>query len=294
MALVIEIREKELFFTHARPKPGGRVEVLDHFVVKISGVDIDDDFDFSNEKFNSVIINELERRNINERYASIVLNNKMAISKELDIPKMDKKRMINIAKNELKMMLNLSPDYVVDFMRLDSYEKGETTFERVMAAAVKYEDIKKIEAWTLGFNIKIKSIQTGPSAILALLGERSVITSEEAVLFGDFCDHYTRFYLYMDKKFVVMRTIYREELNTVESTKRIENLIKLMSTELYEKTGKEISKLVMMGKAKQIKQLKDDFEKNIHAPVEYFNYEKLIDGADDKVLMFMNGIGSLV
>ncbi|CAM3581619.1 hypothetical protein ERUR111494_01125 [Erysipelothrix urinaevulpis] len=294
MALVIEIREESLSFVHTKTRVGGQVDVINHFRIEIPTGDKNEMLHYTDPIVTDLIKHEFEQRNIVERYATFVLNNKQGISKELDVPQMDRKRMLNIIKNELRMKLNLTGDYVVDFMKLDSFTKGDTPFERVMAVAVRFNDIKELETWSLSFDIKIKSIVTGPTAMISLLSERTVVLGDKPLLIGDFYREFTRFYLFMDEKFVALRTIYKTNFQDSDDVTRVEQLIKLMSAAVLEENGTQIEKVIMMGELERLDLLKARFDQNLTLSNEFFDYEKVILPCQKSILEHMNGIGAIL
>lgn len=293
MALVIEIREQEILFLHTRVRMGGKIEVLNNFTIKIQGRMIDGEFDFENRQVNDVIRKEFQERQIVERHANVVINNSLSVSKQLTIPKMKKKQMINIARNELKLKLDLSFNFVVDIMQLESIEKNNIPYERVLAAAVKYNDIAKIEKWLSTLGIKIKSIQSGSSSILTLLSQRNVITIEEASLFIDVTPNYLRLYLFHGSTFLNSRTIGHSQ-TFEESWHRISTLVKMANEKVKSELATEVGEITLMGKEKDLKDMHQHLKKEFDLKCDYFDLNKILETKQKDTLGYLNALGGLL
>lgn len=297
MALSIEIRANELLFVYVRNRMGGQIETIDSFEIGIEGATIDKDFDLLNKDLSTAIRDELDRRDIEERFVTVILNNRMGISRELEIPKTNKKNMVNIARNELKVKLDIGYDYVVDVMRLSSLMKEGTPYERVMAVAIKYSDIEKIEAWTQQFDMKLKSVQTGPSSMITLLSQQGLIEEDKIVIFIDFTSTYFRLYLYRGNNYLFMRTISNPPGKHDQTNERFLSIIKVLNSELEQYDGSQISELIVTSRVNNLDRHKQFFGEHAGLEINFFNLkkiDKIIENEDHALLGYLNAIGALV
>ncbi|MEG0823102.1 MAG: hypothetical protein RSG07_01205, partial [Erysipelotrichaceae bacterium] len=113
--------------------------------IKISGSSIIDLFDsglLNSDYFDVAKLLPIVRQHINEnKYekckVKLVLNNKQVIYRELSVPSsntQDETR--TLVKNEMIMSLNLTDDYLVNYILLEETEVDGDKMQRVLATAV--------------------------------------------------------------------------------------------------------------------------------------------------------------
>lgn len=267
MPVIIEIREEELVFTELKQEKNEVIKVINQFTVK---------YNLTLSKDNTLIKETLIHHGIKGNSVYILLNNQSGLSRELEIPRLRRKQMIEIAKNELKMKLNLSSNHVVDIMKLDKEREKEEKIERILATAVPFEMIKTIEAWCKNLGLKIKSLETGTSTMLkVLMSIRS--DSKESTLYLDTSSFVIRLYLFHDQQFISLRTLQKSS-NIQEVFTELGSRIKIMNAELEEQINKSIKSIKVIANMDEGNIYINELNKTLDFPSSLLELDELFRG----------------
>ena len=71
-----------------------------------------------------------------EKQAYVCINNSSVIYRELIIPEVDERRIPLIVRSEMISNLNLSPDYIMDYIVLNEFEEDTSKFLRIFSLIV--------------------------------------------------------------------------------------------------------------------------------------------------------------
>lgn len=224
----------------------------------------------------------------------MVLNNRFTLSKEFIVPKIDRRKMGLIVKNEMQLALNLTDEYVYDYMSLSS-EKGELSeSERVLSFAVKLQYIKEIEAWLKKVHLKIESIQTSTSTMINMLDFTDLVENNRPVIITDMQRNYTRFYLYYKQEVFMIRTIHPDSRELESSGARFVNLSKLLINAIYNDHELVVDKIIMVGSYEMIQEVQENHINKLDICCECADLSLVFSKKEDHLYAAFSSIGAIV
>ena len=263
MIYTIEIRDCALLFTSSKKK-SGLIDVYDCFEIPLTG----------NKGIDGRVLKEaLTERKINQAKVHLIINDRTALTRVLVVPSVDRKRMALIVKNELISSLNLKQDCVVDYLNIESFVNTEGNFERVLAVGLKRSVIEQWESFLNSINIKITSVQTFTSSIIRVFNYLDLIPKTCPSLIVDICKNYTRFFLYIDGKYSVLRTVNTNEDNNQEANRRNINLIRLFTNSLAKQQYSELKSIKIFGEDEYVMALYESVKGNLNHEIQLVNHE---------------------
>lgn len=295
MELVMEIRESHLNFVYGERSRNGRIKIKETFSVPFVeayaptfGRALDH---IETSHMNAAILAELKNRNIKEKKINIIINNRIGLTKQIEIPKVNKKKTLKLVRNELILELNINRDFMADYMEL-SPSKENPQMRRVLALAVRTSMLETIELWLMKLGFKIKSIESGSTSMISVLEDLNSISGQEPVIVVDLTRDYTRLYLFNEQRFVVLRSVYPSDKNMAQVT-RVANLINLMSSSLYRNSGVYVEKVILLGDQDEINKLVNDVENVLDYEFIEFDPKSQIFGNVENITSYINCLGAI-
>ena len=295
MELVMEIRESHLNFVYGERNRYGIIKIKDNFSVPFleeyastHGRDLSPiEISAINEKIRA----ELKNRNIKEKKINLIINNRTGLTKQMEIPKVNRKKTLKLVRNELILELNINRNFIADYMVLDP-SKENPDMRRVLALAVKTSQLEEIEIWMNDLGFRIKSIESGSTSMLSILEDLNCVSTEEPMIVVDLTRDYTRLFLFNEQRFLVLRSVYPSEKH-IDQVGRIANLINLMSTSLYRKDGVTVEKVMLVGDELEIERLIKDIESSLDYDFVKFDPSSKIVGAELNIISYVNCLGGI-
>ena len=291
MALILEIKENSFSFLDAKKKSDGSIDVKSYFDIHFE----QDPIEHENDALNQKIIDLLKQHKMKGSKVHVVLNNRLSLSRELLVPKIKKKRMNLIVRNELMSALNLSEDFVVDYITLSERVVDNVSFEQVMGVAVRESVIADVERWLKSMKLKIRSFQTGTSGMLRMVKYANLVESNQPLIICDICDRYARFFLYNDQEFIVMRTVNPDPTKLEESNTRIVNLIRLLSNSLYREHKLSVERVILNGQIGVVENIIASAKKSLDMNCETVDVSYIFkEDIRIDMLQYLNALGACV
>lgn len=288
MALIFEIQDETLQVIEAKSKREGRFIVDAHFTL---------DFN-SEEKDSSEFIKNLKRlikeHKIKDNKVHVVFNNRLTLSKEFIVPRIERRKMNLIVKNEMQMALNLTDDYVYDYMTLSNEEVDGNISERVLAFAIKLQHVKETEKWFKKLNLKIQSIQTSTSTLINMLDFTDIVDNNRPVIITDMQRNYTRFYLYYKQEVFMIRTIHPDTRELDDSGSRFVNLSKLLINSIYNEHDLVVDKIILLGNYNMILDVKENHKSKLDINCELADLNLAFIKNDTDLYSSFSSIGAII
>lgn len=295
MELVVEIRESHLNFVYGERTKKGLIKIKENFSIpfveayaptfgrELNPVEM--------QTMNINIKNELKNRNIKEKKINVIINNRVGLTKQLEIPRVNRKKTIKLVRNELILDLNINRNFIADYMEL-SPSKENPEMRRVLALAVRTSMLEGIELWLMELGFKIKSIESGSTSMLSILEDLNCVSTDEPMIVVDLTRDYTRLFLFNEQRFLVLRSLY--PTNKVgDRIGRIANLINLMSSSLYKKQGVIVEKVMLLGDKMEIDKLVGDVESSLDYDFIQFDPKSKVMGGQVDMISYVNCLGGI-
>ena len=275
MALIIEIQDSKIQVIEGRSRREGRFIVDAHF-----DINFQDSEGNESKTFIKDFKEKFKENKIRDTKAYIVFNNRFTLAKEFTLPRLDKRKMALIVKNEMQLSLNLVDSYVYDYLTLSTETQDGRQYERLLAFAIRTQHIQETEKWLKQIGISIRTIQTSTSTVINMLDFTDVVQDNLPVIVTDMQNLYTRFYLY-----------YKQEIES--SGQRFINLSKLLVNAIYNEHELVVDKIILLGNYDLILDVEENYANLIDIPVELATLtDAFINPSEDKYITF-SSIGAI-
>lgn len=294
MALVIEIRDRELYVLSGS---GSAKNLKVHKAFRIflkESLFTNNDVKFDDATI-SDIKQKLKEHQINDKKVHLVINHRIILTKDLIVPKIDKKKLEFLISNEMTTMLNLTREFVVDYRILDEIEVEGIKQYHCLSSAIRRKTVEGLEILFEGMGMKIVSIQGASNSILNFVNKTKIVDSYEPLILMDASTSYIRYFLFNRGHFSLMRSnfIHIDDDPSIIS-KRVLHVLDLLSQSQAGETGKPISKILLVGYEKRFSMMQQLVKTAMNIDVEIPEIFDIVSPKDQNLYDFINSLGVLV
>lgn len=294
MACVIEIRDQELYVMVAN-KSKGKISVSRAFRVYLS----DSLFKNNEVVFTESVINQIssafENHKIKDTKVQVVINHRIALTKDIIVPKTDNKKLGLIVENEMVSLFNLTKDFIVDYTVLDEVSQDGIQKIRTLTCAIRRSTLKGLENLFDALGMKITSIDVANVSFMNFVHKTNVVDTKESMIIIDASSSYIRYYLFNDKKFVLMRTLYiHVDDDHIAISKRVLHVLELMSQSQLKDTGKPVGRVKLLGFEKRFGMMSALSETYLKMSTSVPNIFESISPEDKELYDYGNTMGVLL
>lgn len=247
MACIVEIRDQELYVMVAF-NSRKKTSVHRAFRIYLAEPLFKDNQVVITESLIKQIKRSFEKYDIRDKKIKLVVNHRLALTKDIIVPKTDTKKMGFLVENEMINLFNLTKDFIVDYTILNEVENEGVTQVKTLTCALRKSTIAGLEDLFSVLNMKIQSIDVAPVSYMTFLYKTEVIDTHDPLIVIDASSSYIRYYLFHERKFVLMRTLYiHVEDDHTAISKRVLHVLELMSQTQRSMTGKPVEKVKLLG-----------------------------------------------
>lgn len=294
MALVIEIRDRELYVLSGS---GSTKNLKVHKAFRIflkESLFTNNDVKFDDATI-SDIKQKLKEHQINDKKVHLVINHRIILTKDLIVPKIDKKKLEFLISNEMTTMLNLTREFVVDYRILDEIEVEGIKQYHCLSSAIRRKTVEGLEILFEGMGMKIASIQGSSNSILNFVTKTKIVDSYDPLILMDASTSYIRYFLFNRGHFSLMRSnfIHIEDDPSIIS-KRVLHVLDLLSQSQAGETGKPINKILLVGYEKRFSMMQQLVKTGMNIDVEIPEIFDIVSPKDQNLYDFINSLGVLV
>jgi Tfp pilus assembly PilM family ATPase len=188
MALSLEIRSGFVYMVEAKSRSkSGPVNISKTMFFEFPESWIDGQGVREIEEFGTLLNEHLTKNNIKEKDCILCINNSSIIYRELMIPNIDDKKTPFIVRSEMMNALNLTPDYIMDFIVLEEIKKEEETSQlRVLAVAMLESAIESYLKAFKKAKRNVVAIDSATNAIIKLANESKVVMTLKMRRLGNY------------------------------------------------------------------------------------------------------------
>lgn len=300
MALSIEIRNGYVYLVEAKvSKDLIALKKMHSFEYPESWVDAQGIREI--EDFSLLLTENLKENGFKDRSVTVCVNNPSIVYRELLVPRIDEKRMPFIVRSEMMNALNLTPNYIMDYVVLDEVEGAEegTPLYRVLAVAMLEEAIESYIELMKKSKLSIKSIDSATNVIIKLVNESEVIT-EDQVIVADVGNGHLRLYLFEDQKYVLSRNTRlmsftgdnKDEIVSIVE----ENINKMIQFSYTRANSRGVKRIILMGLDDLLPEIQKNTFENLIVPCDIFSKPHFVEMAqgNDFLVKYVNALGALV
>jgi len=252
MALSLEIRSGFVYLVESKsPSKSGPISISKTIFFEFPESWIDNHGVREVDEFGTLLLEHLVKNNIREKDCILCINNSSIIYRELMIPKIDDRKTPFIVRSEMMNALNLTPDYIMDFIVLEEIKKEEEVSQlRVLAVAMLESAIESYLNAFKKAKRNVVAIDSATNAIIKLANESKVLSDDDPVILVDIGNAYLRLYLFENGMYVLSRNarlVSYSEGDKESVIPIVEDNINKMIQFSYTRSKKAIKKIVLMG-----------------------------------------------
>ncbi len=294
MACVIEVRDQELYvFVGSNSRRSIKAK-------KFFRIYLSEPLFVNNEVvFNDSLVNQvraiLNKNGVKEKRVDVVINHRVTLTKDLVLPKTDRKKLSFMVSNEMTSVFNLTKEFVVDYRVLGTTDDEGVSKYRVLASAIRKQTVFGLELFFGDLGMKIKSMQPATSSFLQLVGGLDLLDTMDPMIIVDASRSYIRYYLFNKAEFILLRSQYIGVDDASEFvSQRVVQILELLIQSQFGITGKAIRRVQLVGFDKRFGMLSGLIEKNMGIVPSPVDLSRFLNTADSEILDFVNSMGVLL
>lgn len=242
-------------------------------------------------------LNEFGIKDKQEGY--VCLNNNSIIYREIITPKIDEKKLGFIVRSEMMDTLNLTPDYIMDFIILEEIQddNGRDAF-RLLAVAVLERALETYIELLRTLKIKPIVIDSATNSIIKTVSTYEEMNTLDQVLISEVGDSHLRLYLFDRGEYILSRNVRMSaysELTKEEYLETIEDNISKMIQFSYTRGIKNgIDKIYLIGQDSVLDELRKRVNDNLLVLCEILPQPFFVDGDCEYQTQFTNIFGTML
>jgi len=205
-----------------------------------------------NMQFARILESGLEIHHVKSKKVTLCINNPSIIYRELVVPRVDDKKLAFVVRSEMISSLNLTNEYIIDFIILDEFIDQHKPFYRILAAAILDSAMKSFVDTLYSIKLKPTVVETSTSSIIKYVDMSGVVDSGEPIIIADVEDGTLKLYLFEDKKYVLTRNTKITDYSLEDKKALIgvieDNINKMVQFQFTRPSHVGIKKIFLVGK----------------------------------------------
>jgi type IV pilus assembly protein PilM len=299
MALSLEIRSGFVYLVESKSKSkSGPVNISKTLFFEFPESWIDNQGVREIDEFGSLLADHLTKNNIKDKDCILCINNSSIIYRELMIPKIDDKKTPFIVRSEMMNALNLTPDYIMDFIVLEEIRKEEETSQlRVLAVAMLESAIESYLNAFKKAKRNVVAIDSATNAVIKLANESKIFTDDDPVILVDVGNSYLRLYLFENGMYVLSRNarlVSYSEGDKESVIPIVEDNINKMIQFSYTRSKKAIKKIVLMGMDEILPEIQKVLFDSLFVPCDIIQMPSTFISTVGFQAKYVNAFGALI
>jgi Tfp pilus assembly PilM family ATPase len=233
-----------------------------------------------------------------EKTTYISINNSSIIYRELIVPKIDDKKLPLLVRSEMMDVLNLTSDYIMDFIVLDEVEVDGAASYRLLAVASLSSALESYMSLMKRLKLKLVSIDSATNSIIKTVSMSPSIIEKEQVILVDIGSGHLRLYLFELGQYVLSRNT--RLVNLSESSKEEviatieDNINKMIQFSYTRGTKGGIKSIVLVGQDEILAELKKRVSEDLFVPCDVLECPSFVTWDQPFQSKYINAIGALV
>lgn len=296
MALSIEIRHGYVYLVEART---GKMSVG---IQKTHYFDYPEDWVTESgivnlEGFASLLLQHLKEQNMRDKKAYFCINNNAVIYRELNIPKVEEKKVYLLVKTEMMSALNLTPDYIMDYIYLNDVEVEGNVQSRVLGVAMQFKAIESLLEVAKLCKLDVQGIDSATNSIIKMMDENPLLENTNQLIVADIGNGHLRLYLFENGIYALSRNnkiISYKEVTPEEVTNSIvDNINKMIQFSYTRKNGSDSKKIIITGIDEELEDVQRFVSENLLVDCEILSKPHYVTGQKFEN-RYTNAVGALL
>jgi len=241
----------------------------------------------------------LDMEGFKTKEAIICINNPSVIYREIIVPNIETKKMALIVRSEMMDVLNLTPDYIMDFVVIEEFEDEDSTKKaRLLAVASISSAIETYIELMKKMKLKLICIDTSTNSIIKLVDSSPELKAIEQLIFVDSGKKHLRSYLFEHGKYILTRNAKISPMNEVTDEEALniieDNINKMIQFSFTRDNKSGEKKIVLVGRDSILEELKSKVLNDLLVPCEILAKPSFVNTSDLFETCYINAISALI
>lgn len=297
MALSIEICRSCVYLVQARVKKT-KVVIQKKDCFEFPEEWISDKGITNVEDFSNLLTNKIKSGGFNGKSTNLCINNSSIIYRELMIPRVDEKRLALLVRSEMMSVLNLTPDYVMDYVILEEVVEDDSKFYRILAVAILKDALESYINVLKESKLKIVAIDSATNAVIKLVDGMDIFTDNQQLILADISANHLRLYLFEDGKYALSRNNrllqYSDDSADDFITAVVENINKMVQFAYTRESGQNAKKIVLSGADDILEAVRSKVDNELMIPCVIIGKPANVEANVKYENRYINAIGTLI
>lgn len=296
MALSIEIRNGFVYLVEARATKTSVTIQKTHYYsfpeewVTETGIN-------NPEGFSSLLLQHMREQNIRDKKAYVCINNGSVIYRELNLPRVEDRKIPLLVRTEMMSALNLTPDYIMDYVYLNEVESDGSMYYRVLGVAMLKSAIESILDVAKRCHLQLQVIDSATNSILKLVQDNKLIQESDQLIIADVGNGHLKLYLYENGQYALSRNnkliSYKDNSNEEMIGSIVDNINKMVQFSYTRKLGTDAKRVVLCGIDELLEDLQKQVSENLLIECEILKKPYFVNGVKFEN-RYVNAIGTLL
>lgn len=238
----------------------------------------------------------LDSNGIKETKCTLCINNASVIYRELIIPKVEDKRIPLVVRTEMIASLDLSNDFIVDFLILEELVDAHKTNLRVLAVAISQRALNSYVELCNKLALRPEVIETATTSVIRLVENSELSKHGEAFIVADVENDVMKLYLFENNKYILIRNT---RLYDVEADKQAEwisdiedNINKMLQYQFTRESHTGVESIYFYGNNPLIPEIINAVHINLAIESLLYPKPEFLSGREESYLPYLNPIGA--
>jgi len=241
----------------------------------------------------------LDMEGFKTKEAAICINNPSVIYREIIVPNIETKKMALIVRSEMMDVLNLTPDYIMDFVVIEEFEDEESTKKaRLLAVASISSAIETYIELMKKLKLRLTCIDTATNSIIKLVDSSPDLKSIEQLILVDSGRKHLRLYLFEHGKYILTRNAKISPMNEVTDEEALniieDNINKMIQFSFTRDNKSGEKKIVLVGRDSILEELKSKVLNDLLVPCDILAKPSFVNTSDLFETCYINAISALI
>ena len=297
MTIAIEFKQDSVNLAEVRIK-GSTMELRRSHSISIPEEWIDSEGVREEEMLAMLVSQEIKDFDFKSKDLIICVNNPSIIYRELLVPKVDSKRLGLVVRSEMMEVLNLTPDYIMDYVVLEEITDEEGIAKvRLLAVASLSKAVASYIEVAKKMKLKLVGIDTSTNAVLKFVEASQDLTNNDQMILVDIGNTHLRLYLFENGKYVLSRNaklLPAGASSDYDVTFIVEDHInKMIQFSYTRKNGSDSKKIIITGIDEELEDVQRFVSENLLVDCEILGKPHYVTGQKFEN-RYTNAVGALL
>lgn len=238
----------------------------------------------------------LEENGIKEKKCTLCINNTSVIYRELTIPKVDDKRIPFVVRSEMIATLDLTHDFIIDFVILEETTDAHKVHIRVLAVAIAEKALASYVELCNKLNLKVEAIDTATTSVIRLVSKSDIFDDGNPLILANVESDIMKLYLFENKKYILTRNNKLNEMDPKRMTEWVgeieDNINKMMQYQFTRPSHIGISRIVFLGDHALIPEIRNAVQESLSVETLLYPKPDFLSGREESYLPYLIAIGA--